>query len=42
MRKQKLNLAVYDNEFKPHVVKDIVISDKEELNKIEVEFKGPV
>lgn len=42
LRKQKLNVAVYDNDLKSHVTENIVISDKEELNQIEVEFKGPV
>jgi len=42
LRKQKLNIAFYDNDFKAHVVKDIVISEKQELNPVDFDFKGPV
>lgn len=42
LRKQKLNVAFYDNDFKAHVIRDIVISDKNALNQVEFEFKGPV
>jgi aminopeptidase N len=42
LRKQKLNVAFYDNDFKVHVIKDIIISDKNALNQVEFEFQGPV
>lgn len=35
-------MAFYDNDFKAHVVKDIVISDKNALNPVQVDFTGPV
>lgn len=41
LRKHKLSISIYDNEFKQHA-KDLVISDKEALNSFEVDFKGPV
>ena len=42
LRKQKLNVAFYDSEFKAHEIKDIVLSDKNALNPVEFDFKGPV
>ena len=42
LRKQKLNVAFYDNEFKPQIIKDIVISDKEAFTSVDFDFKGPV
>ena len=33
---QKLDIAVYDNNFRRHLIKDIVLSDTEELNRIQV------
>jgi aminopeptidase N len=42
LRKQKLNVAFYDHNFNAHVIKDIVISERTELNPVEFEYKGPV
>jgi len=43
LRKQKLHIALYHgDDSEPHIIKDVIISDREELNKIEVDFKGPV
>ena len=37
LRKQKLDIALYDTDFKPHVIKDIIISDTEELTPVKLE-----
>lgn len=42
LRKQKINLAVYDNDMVPHVIMDVVLSDKDAVNPVIVDFKGPV
>lgn len=42
LRKQKLNAVFYDEDFKAHVIKDIILSDKDSLNHVEYDFKGPV
>jgi hypothetical protein len=43
LRKQKLNVALYHGEnLDVHVIRDIVISDKEALTKVDVDFAGPV
>ena len=42
LRKQKLNAAFYDNNFKAHEIKNIILSDKDSLNNVEFDFKGPV
>jgi hypothetical protein len=36
LRKQKFNIAFYDQNLNENITKDIVISDKEELNEIDV------
>ena len=35
-------MAIYDEEFKAHVVNDIILSDKDQLNKVEFSFNSPV
>lgn len=42
LRKSKLNLAIYDQDFKAHNIENIILSEKDSLNKIEVKFTGPV
>ena len=42
LRKQKIDLAVFDANFEPHFVKDIMISDKDALNNVVLGFGGPV
>ena len=42
LRKQKIDLAVYDEHFHPHVVKDILISEKDALNDVALHFDKPV
>ena len=42
LRKQRLNVALYDSEMKPQVVENIILSDKSEINSVTVDFKGPV
>ena len=42
LRKQKLNVALYDANMEQTVIQDIIISDKEELTPVKVEFAGPV
>lgn len=42
LRRQKIDVAVYDSEFKPHVIKDVMISNKDALTDIEVPFLGRV
>jgi aminopeptidase N len=42
LRKQKIDVAVYDEEFKPHFVKDILISEKDALNDVPLHFDKPV
>lgn len=43
MRKQKLNVALYHGDnLEVHVIRDIVLSDKEALTKVNVDFAGPV
>ena len=34
LRKQKIDLAVYDENFEPYIVKDIMISEKDPLNEV--------
>jgi len=36
LRKQKFNIAFYDQNLNENIIKDIVISDKEEFNEIDV------
>ena len=42
LRKQKIDLAVYDEHFEPHFVKDILLSDKDAINEVALGFTGPV
>jgi aminopeptidase N len=42
LRKQKIDLAVYDEHFQPHVVRDILISEKDALNDVALHFDKPV
>lgn len=42
MRQFKLDLAFYDQNFKPTIVKDVVISDKEALNPVELHIDKPI
>jgi len=42
LRKQKVNVAFYDSDFKAHLIEDILISEKQELNSVDVGFNGPV
>lgn len=42
LRKQKLNVGFYDQDMKLHEIKGIVISDKEALNPVNFDYKGPV
>ena len=42
LRKQKVNVAFYDENFQPHVVQNIVLSEKEELNAVSIDFKFPI
>jgi len=42
LRKQKIDVAVYDENFVPHVVKDILISEKDALNDVNLNFNQPV
>lgn len=42
LRRQKIDVAVYDENFHPHVVKDVMISNKEALTDIVVPFNGKV
>ncbi len=42
MRKQKLDVAFYDEQMRPHLVRDVILSDKTEINQVNVEFKFPV
>ena len=36
LRKQKLSVGLYNESLKCHVIKDIVLSDKEELNPVDI------
>lgn len=42
MRKQKIDIALYDENYKPHIIKDVVLSDKNEFTKVTVGYTGPV
>jgi len=42
LRKQKIDVAVFDQHFEPHFVKDILLSDKDALNDVALTFAGPV
>ena len=42
MRKHKVSVAFYDNNFEPHVVTNIVLSEKEALNSVAVDFSVPI
>ena len=35
-------MALYDENYKPHIVGGVVLSDTEEKTKVDVPFKGPV
>ena len=37
-----MNVAFYDENFQPHVVQNIVLSEKEELNAVSIDFKFPI
>jgi hypothetical protein len=40
---QKLNVAlIYGDNNDVHVIKDVILSDKDELNMVSVDFAGPV
>lgn len=38
----KMNAVFYDNDFKAHEIKDIILSDKDALTQVSFDFKGPV
>jgi aminopeptidase N len=42
LRMQKLNVAFYDSDMKPHLAKDIIISDKTAVTQVEVPVSFPV
>ena len=42
LRKQKLDVAFYDESLTAHVIRDVVISEKEQLNPLDVAFDFPV
>ena len=42
LRKQKIDVAVYDANFEPIIVKDIMISEKEPINEVPLAFNQPV
>lgn len=42
LRQQKIDVALYDENYKPHIIKDVVLSDKIQLTSVKVDFKGPV
>lgn len=42
LRAQKIDVAVYDENFEPHFVKDVMISDREQLNDIEIPYNGKI
>lgn len=42
LRKQKIDVAVFDEHFEAHIVKDILLNDKEALNDVALQFHGPV
>jgi len=42
LRKQKIDVAVYDQNYQPHVIKGVVLSDKDEMTKVDVDYKGAV
>jgi aminopeptidase N len=42
LRKQKIDVAVFDAHFEPQFVKDILLSDKDALNDVALQFNQPV
>jgi hypothetical protein len=42
LRKQKIDLAVFNEHFEPIYVKDILLSDKDALNDVQLAFNQPV
>lgn len=42
IRKQKVNLVMYDENFEPHTIENIVLSDKDEINNLNVSFDFPI
>lgn len=42
LRKQKLDVAFYDDKFNEYIVKDIVLSDSQELNDVKLNISAPV
>lgn len=39
---QRIDVALYDKDFNQIIIKDVILSDTNELNDVEVIFKGPV
>jgi aminopeptidase N len=42
LRKQKIDVALYDEHFQPFIIKDILLSDKDPLNEVKFAFDKPV
>lgn len=43
LRLQKINIAlVHGEDCQLHVIKDVIISDKEEITTVKTDFEGPV
>jgi aminopeptidase N len=40
LRKQKLNVAFYDDSLKAHIARDIILSEKDELTEVDIKFLG--
>jgi aminopeptidase N len=42
LRKQIMDIAVYDNDYKEHIIRDVLIDDKQALSEVKFNFSFPV
>jgi len=42
LRKQKLDIALYDAQYKAHIIKGVVLSATDKLTPVKVDYHGPV
>jgi len=41
LRMQKLNVAIYDQNMQKQVIRDVILSDQEEVTEVACDFAGP-
>jgi hypothetical protein len=42
LRKQLIDISLYQEDGKAVIIKDVILSDKDSITDVQVEFKGPV